>query len=51
MVLILADITCEINLDDEQLKAPNKKSKYPLIVDKNGDIVYPVGGRILKFGK
>ena len=42
---------CKINLDNEDLEKSNGKARYPLIVDKNGNLIYPVGGRTLTFGK
>ena len=41
---------CEIDLEDEVLEKTNSRGYYPLIVDANGDIIYPVGEKKLKFG-
>ena len=49
--LLSLETGCEIDLNDKHLEESSDDSKYPLIVDKNGDLIYPVGERILRFGK
>ena len=42
---------CEIDLLNERLQKYNAYGKYPLFVNATGDIIYPVGGPKLTFGK
>lgn len=42
---------CEIDLENERLQKYNGYGKYPLFVNATGDIIYPVGGPKLTFGK
>ena len=44
LMLRIASATCEINLD-KRVENP------PLILDSNGDIIYPTTGRKLVFSK
>lgn len=51
LILFHTITACEIDLDNKELHKVNGKGKYPLIVDGQGDMIYPVGGRTLTFGK
>ena len=51
MKLSVTPTGCEINLENERLQKYNAYGKYPLFVNATGDVIYPIDGPKLTFGK
>ena len=42
---------CQIDLDHPNIVKSKRKGMFPLIVDGNGNFIYPVAGRVLRFSE